>query len=238
MNRQERLDILNKAKVFFKTRVGENHIKNTLKLADINKFNINPFTHKYLSNFAFGNSDPESMAKAILYPRILGTSIATTFGTQLQYFCNEVLTAYASTTSGIDIEFIDAIDGRKKYCQIKSGPTTINNDDVTTIINHFNAIKNLARTNRMTTLNPMLDCIVGVFYGEGTQLSGSYRAIAREYPVYIGKEFWHRLTGDEGFYKDLIDAFAEVAVDMDSSDLIDSVVASLAQQISNANSVL
>jgi hypothetical protein len=40
-----------------------------------------------------------------------------------------------SVVHGIDIEFIDAIDGRKKYCQLKSGPSTINKDDVVTIIN-------------------------------------------------------------------------------------------------------
>ena len=165
MNEQERQLILTRSKEFFRNRVANNHIRNTQKLTDINKFNINPFTLKYLSNFAFGDSTPENMAKALLYPRILGTSISTTFGTQLQFFCNEVLTSYASTTSGIDIEFIDALDGRRKYCQVKSGPATINNDDVTTIINHFTAIRNLARTNRMTDFNPMFDCIVGVFYG-------------------------------------------------------------------------
>lgn len=235
MNEQERQLILTRSKEFFRNRVANNHIRNTQKLTDINKFNINPFTLKYLSNFAFGDSTPENMAKALLYPRILGTSISTTFGTQLQYFCSEVLTSYASTTSGIDIEFIDALDGRRKYCQVKSGPTTINNDDVTTIINHFTAIRNLARTNRMTDFNPMFDCIVGVFYGSENQLSGSYRMIAREYPVFIGQDFWHRLTGDEDFYFELINAFAEVAVDADSTELINNVLQELTQQIRDAD---
>lgn len=234
MREEDRQEILEKAKIFFKNKVAYNHFKNTEKLKDINEFNINPFTHKYLSNFAFGDNSPESMAKAILYPRILGTSISTTFGTQLQYFCSEVLTSYASTTSGIDIEFIDTIDNRKKYCQVKSGPTTINNDDVTTIINHFTSIKNLARTNRMRDFNPMYDCIVGVFYGTEDQLSGSYNAIAKEYPVYIGKEFWYRLTGDEEFYFELINAFAEVALDIDGTQLVETITNSLAEQIRDA----
>lgn len=234
MNEQDRLEILYKSKIFFKKRVANKHILNTKKLKNLKEFNINPFTHKYLSNFAFGNSSPENMAKALLYPRILGTSISTTFGTQLQFFCSEVLSSYASTTSGIDIEFIDYFDKRKKYCQVKSGPNTINHDDITTITNHFKAIKNLARTNRMINFNPMIDCVVGVFYGTESQLSASYRAIAREYPVYIGKEFWYRLTGDEDFYYELIDAFAEVAVDMDSTELINSVLESLTQQIKDS----
>jgi hypothetical protein len=235
MNEQERQEILLRSKQFFRNRVADNHIRNTQKLSNINNFNINPFTLKYLANFAFGNNSPENMAKALLYPRILGTSIATTFGTQLQYFCNEVLSTYASTTTGIDIEFIDVLDGRRKYCQIKSGPNTINHDDVTTIINHFSSIRNLARTNRMIDFNPMYDCIVGIFYGTQEEISQSYRLIGREYPVYIGQDFWHRLTGDNHFYYDLINAFSEVAVEMDSSQLINNVVESLTQQIRDAH---
>lgn len=234
MTEQERQEILARSKEFFRNRVADNHIRNTRKLTDISKFNINPFTLRYLSNFAFGNNTPENMAKALLYPRILGTSISTTFGTQLQFFCNEVLTSYASTTSGIDIEFIDALDGRRKYCQVKAEPNTINHDDITTVMNHFTAIRNLARTNRMTDFNPLFDCVVGVFYGTEEELSASYRTIAREYPVYIGQYFWHRLTGDENFYFDLINAFAEVAAEMDSTDLINNVLERLAQQIRDA----
>ena len=229
MTEAERQQILSKAKQFFKTRIAENHIANTRKLSSLDKFNINPFTHKYLAQFAFGDSSPESMAKALLYPRVLGTSISTTFGTQLQYFCNEVLSSYASTTSGIDIEFIDSLDGRRKYCQVKAGPTTINHDDVDTIKNHFRAIRNLARTNHLD-LN-ITDCIVGVFYGTENTLSQSYKRINEEYPVYFVVEFLHRLTGDSNFYYDLINAFAEVADEMDSTELIQQVLQNLANEL-------
>lgn len=57
----------------------------------------------------------------IIEARSLGTSINTSFGTNLQKFCSDILSGYASTTSGIDIEFIDFIDGKRKYCQIKAG---------------------------------------------------------------------------------------------------------------------
>lgn len=229
MTEAEKQQILLDAKRFFRSKIAEKHIANTEKLNSLDKFNINPFTHKYLAQFAFGDSSPENMAKAILYPRILGTSISTTFGTQLQYFCNEVLSSYASTTSGIDIEFIDALDGRRKYCQVKSGPTTINHDDVKTIKDHFKAIQNLARTNHLN-LN-ITDCIVGVFYGTEETLSQSYKKINEDYPVYVGKEFWYRLTGDDSFYSCLINAFAEVAEEMDSSELIQEMLHKLATEI-------
>lgn len=231
MTEAERQAILDKSKVFFRERVAENHKANTEKLTSLAKFNINPFTHKYLANFAFGDSSAINMAKALVYPRVLGTSISTTFGTQLQYFCNEVLDSFASTTSGIDIEFIDAIDGRRKYCQVKAGPQTINHDDVKTICDHFNAIKNLARTNGMTDFNPLFDCVVGVFYGTPSALSVHYKDIQKSYPVICGQEFWERLTGDAHFYDALINAFAEVADEINCSDAVENVIDTLAKEI-------
>jgi len=231
MNERERKEILQKAKIFFKNNVAANHKKNTEKLTELKEFNINPFTHKYLANFAFGNSSPENMAKALVYPRILGTSISTTFGTQLQKFCNDVLSSYASTTPGIDIEFIDALDNRKKYCQVKAGPQTINHDDVETIKNHFKGIKNIARTNGLHDFNPMIDCIVGVLYGNHDDLSGNYLAICEDYSVFAGVEFWYHLTGDKNFYNELIDAFAEVAEEVNCSKVVNDVIANLAKEI-------
>ena len=227
MTEEERQSILLRSKVFFRTRVSTKHVLNTSKLADIAEFNINPFTHKYLSFFAFGNDDPINMAKVLLYPRMLGTSISTTFGKELQNFCNDVLSSYASVVPGIDIEFLDSVDGRKKYCQLKSGPETINSEDVTTVKDHFIGIKNLARTNRLLNFNPLYDCVVGVFYGEHSELSNNYKKIEEEYPVYSGEEFWYHLTGDVEFYYELIAAFAEVAVEVNSTILIEDVLTAL-----------
>src|SRR5699024_2397193 len=199
------------------------HLKNTRKLNKLSNHSPNPFLTKYLANFLSGNSSPENIAKALIYPRVLGTSITTSFGSQMQSFCSTVLEGFASTTSGIDIEFIDQIDGRRKYCQVKSGPNTINKDDVTTIINHFTDIKNLARTNRLELF--FTDLIVGVFYGTPQELSTHYNNINKEYPVYIGKEFWHRLTGDETFYYHLISSISEVALEVNSAKLLENVIA-------------
>ncbi len=137
MDKKEKQHLLNKAREWFRTGIIQNHIKNAGKLKDDKKFDINPFLAVYLSNFLTGNSAPESIAKALLYPRVLATSITTSFGTNIQKFAQEVLSSFGSTTSGIDIEFTDQIDGHKKYCQLKSGPNTIYKDDVETIAGHF-----------------------------------------------------------------------------------------------------
>lgn len=229
MTEQEKTTLLTTAKSLFRDSFAANHYRNTQNLDKVNAFTINPFLHKYLTMFAFGEYTPENRAKALIYPRAFGTSLNTGFGTFMQILCNELKQSYPSTTAGMDIEFDDTIDGRHKYCQLKAGPNTINKDDVKTVKDHFRDTINLARTNRQAVA-PM-DCIVGVCYGTRDDLSSHYKKIDEDYPVYIGDEFWTRLTGDDHFYEDLINAFAEVAADISASDMVEETVQKLAQNI-------
>ncbi|MGG0186963.1 PmeII family type II restriction endonuclease [Bacillus rhizoplanae] len=224
-------EIIKKAKDFFKDDIVPSHKANTIKLKKLKEFNLNPFLDKYKASFLTGNDDPESIARALVYPRALGTSINTIFGDRLQKFCSEVLEGFASVTSGIDIEFIDKVDGRKKYCQIKAGPNTINKDDIETIKGHFQGIKNLARTNKLSI--SLDDLIVGVFYGTPEDLSNHYKTINKEYPVIVGQEFWYRLTGELDFYQKLTDAIGDVASEVDGSEMIEEVIEALAKEIEN-----
>ena len=230
MTNQEKQEILNKAKDFFTNTIVANHKKNIKKL-NLESFNVNPFLIKYLANFMNGSSNPEDIAKALIYPRVLGTSINTSFGTNLQKFCTSTLDGFASTTSGIDIEFIDCVDGRKKYCQIKAGPNTINKDDIKTITDHFSAVKRLARTNGLALAYD--DLIVGVFYGTKAELNAHYKKIDEDYPVLVGQEFWYRLTGDQNFYSDLINTLAECALDEDCTALLNETIDRIAEKIKN-----
>ncbi|MFA7090590.1 MAG: PmeII family type II restriction endonuclease [Arcobacteraceae bacterium] len=222
-------EILINAKSWFKESIAEQHIKNTKKLSNIKNFNINPFLITYLSNFLEGNHDPISIAKALILPKVLGTSINTSFGTQIQKFTSNVLSSFASTTSGIDIEFIDQIDGEKKYCQLKSGPNTINKDDVETISGHFKNIINLGKTNNLKL--GFHNLIVGIIYGEKEELSSHYKRITKNYnyDVIVGNDFWHRLTGDKDFYADLIKAIAEVAVEANFKDELNEIILELSK---------
>lgn len=228
MNAAEKEKILSKFKIWFKDGLIESHKANTIRLTSLDAFNINPFLLHYLSNFLEGNSDPKSLAKVLIYPRVLGTSVTTSFGTQMQTFLTKVLDAYGSTTQGIDIEFIDA-NGKRKYCQLKSGPNALNRDDVTTINDHFDGVRRLARTNNKDVgINDMLFCIL---YGEPHEKNAFVKELERDYPVLIGKEFWHTFTGDEGFYQDLIDAVAEIAKEVDMKSLVEEVIDKLAEEI-------
>ena len=209
MTEIQKKKIIESGKAFFREIIIPNHLKNMEKL-HLSSFNINPFLVNYLASFLCGNTEPESLAKALLYPRILGTSISTSFGQNVQIFVSQMASfaGSASGIDGIDIEFIDALDGRKKYCQCKAGPTTINSPDVATIMGHFGHLQYKARLDRLPL--QIDDMIVGVLYGERNELSANYKNIDKTYPVYCGSEFWEHVTGDTLFYHRLTKAFGEV----------------------------
>lgn len=232
MTEEQKQSIIQSGKQYFREIIIPNHLRN-LKRLKLKDFNINPFLVNYLAAFLCGNTDSDSLAKAIVYPRILGTSINTSFGQNVQVFISGLaqVTGNASGIDGIDIEFVDAIDGRRKYCQCKAGPNTINKDDVATILGHFRHLHNKARIDKMSVY--VDDMIVGVLYGEKDELSAHYKTIDSHYPVYCGADFWKRLTGDDDFYHRLAKAFGEVVEedDIDGSALIQEKVREIADEI-------
>lgn len=232
MTEQQKQAIIESGKNYFRSKIIPSHINNLEKI-HLSSFNVNPFLINYLAAFLCGNTEPESLAKALLYPRILGSSINTSFGQNIQVFISQIseITGNASGIDGIDIEFIDAIDGRKKYCQCKAGPQTINKDDVVTILGHFKKLTGKARLDRLAI--QIDDMIVGVLYGEQHDLSANYKTIAAAYPVYCGADFWEHLTGDRNFYNRLAKAFGEVVEEenIDGSQLILKKIKELATEI-------
>ena len=220
--------VIEKAKEWFKETMIANHIKNTEKCAKVSELQINPLLAPYLSAFLTGSVSAKGIAKALIYPRVLGTSITTSFGTNLQNFISEVLvTAYGSTDEGVDIVFEDRVDGGKKYAQLKLGPNTINKDDVKSIDGHFRSIKNRAKTNRVA----ISDLVIGVMYGTEDMLSGHYKKLRDEhsYSIFVGKDFWSRLTGDGDFFEALISGLSEVLTEVNSSGLLEETILKLSK---------
>lgn len=72
---------------------------------------------------------------------------------------------------------------------------------------HFGHLQSKARLDRLSL--QIGDLIVGVLYGEPSELSGNYKNIGKTYPVYCGREFWTHVTGDENFYFYLLKAFSD-----------------------------
>lgn len=219
---------------YFKEKIFENHKINALKThSKLKSYKINPILVKYLSKILEEGFTPIGIAKALYYPRILGTSINTSFGTRIQNMFVELNLAQGSLIKGMDIEFIDKVDGRKKWCQLKSGPNTINSEDVNPLLKKFTTVTNLARTNSINLNNS--DLILGVLYGDETQLSQHYKKINSQFPVIIGQEFWHRITGYSNFYDKLVSNLDQMTLELDTEDFFKKGYTALAEEISNSD---
>lgn len=233
MDESRKREIIENFKKWWREELAVAHKANTLKLVDLKEFKINPFLWSYLAYYLEGKGDPQTLAKVLIYPRALGTSITTSFGQRFQSFITKYFKdTFGSSIPGIDIEFTDKVDGRKKYCQLKAGPNVVNHDDVTSVKNHFSEAKRRARTNSLDVgVNDYMFCLL---YGEKWEWNGFVKQINSEYVVVSGKEFWHRFTGDPDFYSDLIQAIGEVAKEYNMKETIDRVVNELAEEIKKA----
>lgn len=223
--------MLKMAQTWFVDTIAKKHLQNAKKLVNPAEFNINPFLTSYLARFLTGNNDPESIARVLVYARTLGTSISTSFGQNMQSFISSMrdILAEGSIVSGMDIEFIDQLDGHRKFCQLKAGPQTINKDDVETIDRAFTSVKNLSRTNNLRIPND--DLVIGILYGTPEKLSANYRKLrdVHHYNIYIGQEFWHRLTGEKDFYDQLIEAIDEASKEINAKSELEHIVKMLAE---------
>lgn len=217
---------------YFQKNIFENHITASLeKHSQLKSYNINPIVVRYLSEILVGNYSAEGVAKALFLPRVLGTSINTSFGTRIQNMFIDLNIASGSMIKGMDIEFTDKIDNRKKWCQLKAGPNTINSEDVNPLLKKFNDTINLARTNRAMKNINNTDFIVGIIYGEDSELSQHYKRINETFPVIIGEDFWHRLTGYPNFYNNLISALYASIDNLDTQNVLNAGCEKLAQEI-------
>jgi hypothetical protein len=228
-------EIIQEIVEYFKVYIFENHITASINThSKLKSYNINPIVVKYLSKVLENDYTPIGVAKALFYPRVLGTSINTSFGTRIQNMFVDLKIAEGSLIKGMDIEFMDKIDNRRKWCQLKSGPNTINSEDVKPLIKKFTDTINLARTNKAFKNINNTDFMVGVLYGEIDELSMHYRVIDKTHPVIIGKEFWYRVTGFPDFYDGLVQNLQLLIENIDTQDLINLGVEKLSKEIESS----
>ena len=217
---------------YFEEKIFHHHLKAISKThSKLKSYKINPIIVKYLSKVLDDQYSPMGIAKALYYPRVLGTSINTLFGTNIQKMFVILNLAQGSLIKGMDIEFLDKIDNRKKWCQLKAGPNTINSEDVQPLMKKFSDTINLARTNAAFSGISNTDFIVGLLYGEVHELSLHYRKIDKVHPVFVGRDFWHRITGFPLFYDQLVVALHESITNLDTKNIFEEGRNELANEI-------
>lgn len=236
MTQDEMALMLERAKTFFRVNFFDKNFSKLDEGLSLDDFSINPFLWDYLSLVAGGDTSPLSKAKALIYPRVFGTSITTSFGSNVQKFLTTIGPCEGSIVAGMDIEYTDALDGKKKYAQLKAGKHTINSKDVEPIKREFRTALNLSRTNNLAITSN--DLVLGVLYGEG-ELTPFYASINEEFNVLMGEEFWYHLTGSRTFYRTLITTIRDVAREYaEANGKLQAAVERLALEIENGSAEL
>lgn len=165
----------------------------TTDKSSLDNYTYNPLILKFLSKLFNTEITNEGLAKALFYPKVLGTSISTSFGSKIKKILYDLGLVESTTRTGF--VFVDKKDSLKKYCVLKSGPNTINSGDIETL------------SDRLEKVRGKYDSLgVAIIYGENADLNTHYQKLKDTYQVYIGKDFWERLTGYENFYQNFISA--------------------------------
>ena len=138
MTEQQKQAIIESGKQYFRSIIIPNHLKNLNKL-HLSSFDINPFLINYLAAFIKEDSQIIGLAKALVYPYIYDKVIDASSEQDVLSLVSllQEVTGGASNFDGIDFEFVDAVDGRRKFCQFKAGVKTINKDDIASVLCHF-----------------------------------------------------------------------------------------------------
>ena len=97
------------------------------------------------------------------------------------------------------------------------------------LLKKFETVANLGRTNGINLSNS--DLIVGVLYGSTSQLSQHYQKIDRTYPVVIGADFWHRVTGYANFDDKSVDLLNTEIDLLNTTDFFEDGYSRLADEI-------
>lgn len=214
--------------VWFRTIFIPKQEKNLRKLSYAKNHKINPYLAKYRSIALTGSVSPDGIARALVIGTSLITGLNTSFGTQLQREITNILSnVNGSLIPGIDVEYTDHIDSRKKMVQIKAGPTTINEGDVKTIVDHFTKARSIGHTNNVSV--DVADQVVGVIYGKDADLNAFYQKIkAAGYSVLVGDDFWEHMTGEKGLGTRLISVCAGATPSATLNALLEQVINDLA----------
>lgn len=214
---------------WFAEVVIEKNKKNIQKLKKANNFEINRYLAPYVSQALTGEITALGIARGLVQGRAMVTSLNTSFGDRMQIFIiDQIKQAVGSAIAGIDIEFVDCMDGERKYAQVKAGVSTINKDDVAPIVSKFKTIRSKARRDGVRINEDQT--VICVLYGDKTSLSANYKKLIEEgVDVYVGDDFWERLTGEKGMEQRLFKACLNAASKAEVKSLIEASIEELAK---------
>lgn len=144
----------------------------------------------------------------------------------MRKFCTTNLADRVTNFEGTeaDVEYYDFIDNKTNWARLRLGPDNMNSRTAKDFIRDFISLEKS---------NPKAEnsCVVGVLYGDKDSINASFRSLSdRGIPVYVGPDFWHRITGDPKFYQKLV-AEIETILDNVTDSYLDDVVSNLGKEL-------
>lgn len=187
---------------FVGTHIQEFHGKRIEKLKKLKLKQVLKRKNPYLFK-AKNVITAEQLVKGILDAHLSSQEegIFGEFLEKLAIFVNKkVFNGRKSSAEGIDLKFKK--DGVHYIVSIKSGPNWGNSSQIKRLISNFKKATRILRTNRKTT---NVIAVNGCCYGRyGSYDKGDYIKIC-------GQDFWYFISGDEDFYKDIIEPLGQKA---------------------------
>lgn len=181
--------------------------------------------------YDFGVS-PHSLAKALVYPKALQVAFQEYGFDCFIGFLYKMskITSRVTYNNYSGLDFVDAIDGRKKHCYYCCS-TELTKERLDSMLSYLR--RTYDKKKRDDPSFEMDDMVVGVLLGERNDLSPYYRTLETTWPVYCGAEFWEHFIGDKHFYSRLFNAFVEVVEqeNLPECDYIRKKVEEIAQEI-------
>lgn len=158
----------------------------------------NPYLFK-AKNMLTANDIVKAIADAFI-----SSNEETIFGDWLEglaIFINQkVFNGWKSGIANIDLEFDK--EGIRYIVNIKSGPNWGNSSQINKMKSDFLTAK---RTLRTSNSKLMIVAVNGCCYGKENHSDRG------DYYKYCGQEFWEFISGDENFYKDIIEPLGHKA---------------------------
>ena len=188
---------------YIQDNIGEFHQRRLLNLENLKLKAILQRKNPYLYR-AKNISLAQKFVKVVLDAH-LSSQEEGIFGSFLEglarFVAGKTCCGIKSATEGIDLEF--ERDNKRFLVTIKSGPNWGNSGQIKRMIDEFNKAKRTLKTN-----NPHIEIVAvnGCCYGRD---NNPYKQ--KGYYKFCGERFWTFITGNESFYKDIIDPLAHDA---------------------------
>lgn len=213
--------LLNAIINYFRDEIFQPHLEELEnEYANLNSYASNLFLLPYLSKIIEGEFNAAGTGKALFFARTLSTSINTSFGSHIKKVLvnNGLAQSYGQSRSNIII-FTDQTTDILTGCLLKSGPNTINSGDKSGI------------RDKLDNLHDVDSRAIGVIYGSHNELNNHYIQLEEDYEIFVGQDFWHRITGFHSFYDDLTVQLNNLAESLQSEGLFQAGLEALTQQV-------